>query len=356
MDSLLVTHLLDEYPVQGWDMSHWQDNPETDFVLDPTILIRGGFRFAFVRWGQGLWKDKKFDAFWKILKETSIEKNGHILRIDRSPYLFPDYSQCLKNTEAGNTKIAIAQATKFWEDIKSDPGELPGMIDLENNKSWYRIDWTNSKKTMKFFYALVSDYANRSGCLPSLYWKQLIPYSNTELRDFDNFLAWWNDAYVTRTVLDNFCKENKLKRGWKFWQHCSDGDGDGNGTSDGLELGFDVKTVDFDVFNGSEEDYSVYCGRTPEPVQPTPEDNATTTPEVEVPSAQTQTIPVKYTTGYLNVRSKPKAGTGSNILMVLPPKAKVECLEKIQAGTDIWWRIGQEQYCVEKYNGNTWLK
>lgn len=349
MNSILVTHLLDQYPVQGWDMSKWQDDPTTDFIFDPTILIRGGMRFAFVRWGQGLVKDKRFDVFWKILKETTVEKNGQILRIDRSPYLFPDYSQCLKNSDKGNAKIAISQSAAFWDSIKSDPGELPSMFDLENNKYWYLISWSNSKRTMRYMYALINDYAMRSGCLPVIYWNNWIPFSIPEMRNFDNFFAWWNDKYVSKKILDDRCKKYKLKRGWKFWQHCSDGDSDGNGTSDGLELGFDVKTVDLDVFNGTEEEYSIYCGQTPAPILPSEED--------EVCETETNTIlELKYTTGYLNVRSSTKTGTAENILFVLPPLAKVECVEKIVIGAATWWRIGQDQYCVEKYNGYTYLK
>ncbi len=356
MDQKLVTHLLDQWPVQGVDLSYWNDRKETPgFLLDPKMLIRAGYRFAGVRRSQGLWLDPKFDAFWKLLKETKIETPGRIWKIDRFGYHFVDYFNYDRDVKGADVRFGIAQGKFFANAMKQDPGEIPPYIDLETNAAWFPVNFSNYRPVMNIAYSCINEISMVMGFLAGCYSNQgMYPYFGNALKEYDQWPSWYNDKLFTKKNIDGLMKKFGFKKGWKFGQHASDGDTDNNGTADGESIGLDTDFVDLNVFNGTEEEYEIYKGTTPAVVHPEAEDEV----EVPVPAGDgaLKTIRVKTVVTPLNLRPEPKAGPGNKVLTIMPVGTRVECLEQITRTDEIWWRVGQCQYCAERYNGSVFLK
>lgn len=345
----LVEHLLDQYPVQGIDLSYWNNRKETAFLLDPAVLLRGGYRFAAVRRSQGTWKDPLFDEYWKILKETVIPVNGVNLSMDRFGYHFLDYYNYNRAGGRDAEKaFGIDQARFFWDAIKKDPGELPPYLDLETNAYWFVINYQTAAPVMNIALNFLQELERIAYYMPGIYGsKGVFAYLTNAMKRYDFWVAWYNDRYVTKKILDGIVTEYGLK-GWRFWQHASDGDWNGDNIADGLEMGTDSPYLDLNVFNGDLANYSKYAGKTPPPVID-PEDP---TPEPPLP-AVTKTIRVLKVTSSsgLNIRNKP-ATTGS-WLGWIAPGSSFESLdpEPITRPGEVWHRVGQGQYMAEYYNG-----
>lgn len=352
----LVTHLLDQWPIQGIDLSKWNDRPGNKFLLDPKVLLRAGYRFACIKVSQGLAKDPLFDDYWKILRETFIEVNGMILKIDRFAYPFVDYYNYDRDVKGADTKWGIAQARFVANILKPDPGELPPYIDLETWPGWFVVNFLNCRPVMNIAYAMVNELSMIMGYLAGIYSNQgMYPYFGTAMKSYDQWLSWYNDLMTSKKNIDAVMKKYGFKRGWKFLQHASDGDVDDNGTADGLSMGVDSDFLDLNIYNGDEESYERYKSSAPVVVLPPTEDPEIITPP-EVIDVVTKTIPIKKVISPVSMRSAPMAGNSNTVFKVMPVGTTVECLERIQRSGEIWWRIGQGQYCAELYNGTTFLR
>jgi hypothetical protein len=58
----------------------------------------------------------------------------------------------------------------------------------------------------------------------------------------------------------------------------------------------------------------------------------------------------------LNVRNKPKNVSGSLVEKWMPQGTEIVILETRTYGSDIWHRIGFEQWCAQQYDGVVYLK
>ena len=356
----LVTHLLDQWPVQGIDLSKWNDRPHTTFVLDPKVLLRAGYRFASVKVSQGVWKDPKFDIFWKILRETSIEVFNRILKIDRFGYGFVDYSNYDRDVKGADTAWGIRQGKYMASVLKPDPGELPPYIDLETNAIWFAVNFWNYRPVMNVAYAMVHELSMSLGYLAGVYSNQgMYPYFGSAMKDYPQWLSWYNDMMTSKKNVDAVMTKYGFKRGWTFLQHASDGDVDNNGSPDGLSLGVDSPLLDLNVFNGDEEAFQLEKSKPPAVVIPPTEDPVIVPLPDPLPipgEGLTRTIQVKTVVSPVIMRSAPYAGNSNTVFKVMPVGTPVECLERITRPGEIWWRIGQGQFCAELYNGTMFLR
>lgn len=226
----LVTHLLDQWPIQGIDLSKWNDRPNNDFILDPKILLHAGYRFACVKVSQGLSKDPRFDDYWSILRETKIDLGDIILRMDRFAYPFVDYSPLHYDADVkgADTKWGIAQARFVANILKPDPGELPPYIDLETWPGWFVVNFFNCRPVMNIAYAMVNELSMIMGYLAGIYSnKGMYPYFGSAMKNYDQWISWYNDLMTSKKNIDDVMVKYGMKRGWKFLQHASDGEVDG---------------------------------------------------------------------------------------------------------------------------------
>lgn len=329
-----------DFPIKLADVSHYNDRQETDYKPTFEKLKAAGFRGVGIRTGYGIVADRMFEWYWQKAKGV----------VDRAAYFYFDFY-----SHKGKMSIeewAVEQAVFLYGQIKHDPGELPPKIDCEAS-SIAKITVLNASEYARGVKAFILEFYRLSGvwleiyCSPGLLW-----VFGDWFKDRDLWLAWYNKSITWADIL-----KKVASFGWRgtvrLWQYASDGDINGDGVGDGLALGMEEKFLDLNVFLGTEEEYSVYCGGTPAVVVAPSEDPVVVVPNV--PAGETREVEVKRVIATVNMRSAPLAGVTNTIYRALPAGTVVECLEKITRPGEVWWRIGQGQYCAELYNGNKFL-
>ncbi|NMC30710.1 MAG: hypothetical protein GYA45_11640 [Pelolinea sp.] len=331
-----------EFPVRIIDVSQFNDNAETDYKPTFEKLIAEGFRGVGIRVGYGIVEDRMFRWYWEKAKG----------KMDRAPYFYFDFYSH-KGTGMRIEDWAIEQAAFCANLLRADPGEMKLKIDCEPS-IFDKITLVNASEYARGVKAFIMEYFRLTGvwieiyCSPGLLW-----VFGDWFKDLDLWLAWYNRLITWKDIL-NKVASYKWRGQVRIWQYASDGDINNDGIADGLQLGLESKFLDLNVFLGTEEDYSVYCGGTQVVEHPASED-----PEDEtqaIPAGNTREIAVKKVASVVNMRAAPMAGPSVPIFKALPVGTTVECLERIQRPGEIWWRIGQGQYCAELYNGMTFLK
>jgi GH25 family lysozyme M1 (1,4-beta-N-acetylmuramidase) len=143
-----------------------------------------------------------------------------------------------------------------------------------------------------------------------------------------------------------------IDKGWNvkplIWQYASDGIVNDDGIKAGITY-FKTQMLEMDLngWVGTQAEYESMFSTSV--VIPTPDDETVTQP-VE----NTRVVKIKYTQSKLNMRSSPKIGW--NVIKTLPVGFKVDCLETIVDGNNIWQRVGIDQYVAEINNGTQYLK
>jgi lysozyme len=251
----------------GIDISHW--NGKIDFAKAKS----SGAEFVYIKSSQACWTDDTWVRNWQAAKAAGIL---------RGAYHYLDF-----------TRPALDQAKYFAALLKMDPGELPAMLDFEEDPNGLlRPDVTRIIRTQmaRDFLAYVEQTLGR---IPGIYTGD--PYWRAWGSPDQNFAKYpfWLAAYVTEAN----AKIPLPWTRWTIWQYTS--------SANGPAYGADSAKMDLNWFNGTREDLYKFanvplpthpaicptCGQAwplPAPIPPTPQPN---TYHVNV--------------GLLNVRSLP---------------------------------------------------
>ena len=209
-DNISASDFPIQYSVHGIDISHYQtaiDWQNLQSISKTGDTIR--YQFVFVKATEGTWlEDRLFEEHWENAKKhNKIRGAYHYLHVNRD-------IQKQENT--------------FIKKVKLERGDLPPLIDIEENK---KLPKAKIVKAVKEF----------SKILEGKYHVKPIIYSN---RNFiEDYLAddfkdhpFWVAHYFEKDI-----KMDEVK--WKFWQH-----------SDNASLLVTGEKIDANIFRGSIKD------------------------------------------------------------------------------------------------------
>jgi len=337
-----------QFPIWGADGSRYMDDPTT--VKFPNLSIIPDLGGSFISWkatqgaGNYGFVDRTFLQAWESLRKYNQTKKKFIARF---PFHFSDY---FPSHYTGSAEMfGASQARFFWKTIKGDPGEIKGYLDAEVYNPWGKITFVNYSKPVQIARGFVKEYGYLSGTMPGLYTNPgMLPFFGDFFKDLDLWMSWFNES-KTLVDIQAVMKKNSWRGKLRFWQYADDGDLDQDGIGDGLRLGMEQKAMDLNVSLDTPEEFSRYCGQTTIPV------NTETTIEDPIINVQSEvkTMTVRYSGG-LNVREAPSAGP-TKLLTWLPQGTKVNCVETVKTGSDIWRKRKEGGYCAEVFNGFRYL-
>lgn len=244
------------FKIIGIDLSKYNDNPNTPQVVDPQKVVDTGIDFTAIRSTVGKWLDPKFKQFWAALR-------GFVLRIQ---YHYMDY---WSHTGLGLTaeQWGQVQAQTAYDSTKDDNDGCPAFLDIEKASFAARIeDVLPLVQSIAKAFLLKLDALNgkKNGMyLPLSYIKYFLFAKDRPL-----WLALYNEYYTPEQAV-----ALARSKGWTgpiyMWQYASDGDIDDDGVADGLKIGVESRTVDLNIWVGTEEEFKNFgtiTGATPEPV------------------------------------------------------------------------------------------
>jgi lysozyme len=199
-----------QYSVHGIDISHYQtaiDWQNLQSISKTGDTIR--YQFVFVKATEGTWlEDRLFEEHWENAKKyNKIRGAYHYLHVNRD---------------------IQKQANTFIKKVKLERGDLPPVIDIEENK---KLPKAKIVKAVKEF----------SKILEGKYHVKPIIYSN---RNFiEDYLAddFKNHPFWVAHYFEKDIKMDEVK--WKFWQH-----------SDNASLLVTGEKIDANIFRGNIKD------------------------------------------------------------------------------------------------------
>ena len=221
----------------GFDISFWQDNNSTPQMVDFYKAKTNGIRYVFIKASQANFLDQDFVMNWSSAKQAGLLRGAYHFLVWNVP--------------------VKTQADYFVSVLRSDPGELPPVLDFESrtNAPTKAVAARAAKEFM--------DIVERGlGKKPILYtspgfWRE---FGGTEpyWRDYPLWIAHYTSA-AAPTVPAPWT-------GFTFWQYTSHGDG--------RKYGTESLNVDLNWFNGTEQELYAFAGQTPgpEPTEPTLEE------------------------------------------------------------------------------------
>jgi GH25 family lysozyme M1 (1,4-beta-N-acetylmuramidase) len=330
-----------EFAVRLVDVSYHQDDYDTTYVPVLDHLLAIGFMGIMVRVGWGLVIDRMFKTFWKAAKLIGLKRGG---------YWYLDYYSHKGKMNA--EEWGAEQAEQCYEALKGDPGEMRLALDCEEFGGAWRISYLNRGDYQAVMRGFLKRWKELTGSYPIIYCSPgFIWVFEAWVKELDLWVAIYN-----RNISKERSVEYAREKGWKgrilFWQYTSDGDVDDNGTADGLEMGMETKTLDLDVWLGTLEEFSKYCGTTPPVVTPPVEDEPVPEDTGEWQTKVIRFMKVKSPDG-LNIRAEGRYGSSWQAWM--PNETIVPLLETVKRSGEIWHRIGYNQWCAELYNGTRFL-
>ena len=319
--------------IQGCDVSGW------NIVKDYNKLTTH-CDFVYVKSSQGVNVNTGFKDKWSNLRGKTY----------RGIYHFLDF----KN--GSGLTWGKQQADEVFSLVKDDMPELPIWLDFENNEG----DLTWPKITVGFlgnigkFTPIALGFKQEWELLTG---KKCGIYTRKEFADYmQNFtdgilaIAMYPNAFLkTPDFITDFQGITpKASTGkwanWTFWQYASQALGSNFGTD---------SATDLDVFNGTEEDWSVFVGKQLPTTYPSiPED----VPVVTTPN---------YTTAIVMSVANVRNGVGTNnpqwsingVAFTLPVNTKLQILElKYDTNKNPWIRIGYNQWVCSNFNGMELVK
>ena len=322
------------------DVSQWQDNAETSYKPNFERISAAGFMGVVVRVGYGLVEDRLFQNFWEGAKG----------KLTRGGYWYLDYYSH-RGTGTTDTEWGVEQANVCYELLKSDFGELPLALDLEDSRYGGAVTPLNSASYNKVAMAFIAEWRALTKsdpviyASPGFYWLLV-----NRIKEMESWLALYN-RYLTVEEAVAYAH----KKGWRgkirMWQYSDDGDIDADGDADGIALGMETAKLDLNVFLGSVEEFSAWAGTTPPVVDPPSEDEEPGTPV----DAQAGEMKVAAASG-LNIRDVPIGQAGSQVIGWMPVGMVVTPLEIAQVGADVWARVEKWKWAAVKYNGVELMK
>ncbi len=202
------TKRMDDYAVQGIDISHHQQD------IDWKLVAAQEIDFAFVKATEGSdHQDTMFHKFWREIKEAGIKRGAY--------HFFSPFSP------------AADQAKHFINTVKLQKGDLPPVLDAEITGKLQNK--TLRKNTLTWLQAIEKHY----GVKPIIYTNQKFYLSHFTGEEFDGYPIWI--ARYNSTKNPPFIP---FGRQWAFWQY-----GD-CGHLEGIK-----GCVDFNVFRGERQQF-----------------------------------------------------------------------------------------------------
>jgi lysozyme len=269
----------------GTDISFW--NGKMDFAK----MVAAGASFVYVKASE-LYADSKFSTYWPAAKAAGLIRGAyHYLNFYGSE---------------------LDQAKLFCALLANDVGELPPVLDLEDNPSLHGLTADIVRGKVWNFLTAVE---KATGKVPMLYcgyyyWKQWGD-TNAGWTKYLFWLAWY--------ASESYIKVPAPWTKWTFWQYTGNGPGPQYG-SQGLSM-------DMDYFNGTVDELRAFAdGATP--TFPHPPDGY-----------------VDYVTLYaINVRTQPVATaatyvrttTKGELLHVTAPEVLQNGYIQLLDGTWVW--------------------
>ncbi len=330
-----------KFVVRLFDVSHWQDDYDTDYKPIFRLMLEDGFLGVMIRVGWGLVIDRMFKYFWALAKG----------KLERAPYWYLDYYSH-KGSGLSAYDWGVEQAEQCWEALKGDPGEMPLMLDCEEYSGAGRITLLNRGDYRAVMRGFLRRWKELSGAYPAIY---------SSPGFFWVFEAWvleldlWMALY-NRSISKERAVEYAREKGWKgrilFWQYTSDGDVNDDGVADGRRMGFETDQLDLNVWLGTLEEYSQYCGENVVVPQPPPTEDDEPEEPVVIPEG---TLTVVAGSG-LNIRDVPIGQAGSQVIGWMARGTVVKPLEVLQVGNDVWARVDAWKCAAVKFNGVELMK
>jgi lysozyme len=320
--------------IQGIDFSHHND------IYDIDLLARS-CDFVYLKCSQGGdWADPKFKERYAALKGKTYRGVYHFL-----DYYLGHY------TKGKELEFGALQADYAYNLVKDDFPELDIWLDIETNdimvKTWGAITtgaFGNIGRVLKIAMGFKNRWKELTGKIIGIYTRNEFGKFMYNFDDGILAIAWYPYAFVNITKrISNFGTLNPDRyvypwTSWTFWQNSM--------TCDGATFGIRGK-VDLDVFNGTEEDWSIYVGNN----LPTSDPVETEDPEPICEFIGKKAIALQM----VNIRQY--IGTSSAYVMVAPKDAILEILE---TGVDTlgnqWIRCGYKEWACVNFNGTPLLK
>jgi lysozyme len=198
-----------DYEIDGIDISRYQSR------INWKELVEQKFDFVFVKATEGGdHRDTMFDSHWESIKKAGLKRGAyHFFRPGISPLL---------------------QAKNFINQVELQPGDLPPVIDIEVTDGASKTIIVNRIKSWLEIVEI------RYGVKPIIY-THLKFYYNYIVGNFDDYPLWIAKYGDVKPQLVNSEK-------FKFWQYSNHGEVKG------------IKgDVDFNVFDGSRDDFDAFC-------------------------------------------------------------------------------------------------
>jgi GH25 family lysozyme M1 (1,4-beta-N-acetylmuramidase) len=202
--------------VLGIDISKWNGN------WNAVQAKTAGAAYVFMKSSQATFTDVLFTVNWRKAKDAGLL---------RGAYHYLDY-----------TKPARDQANYFADLIGSDPGELPPVVDYEQNRTDNSV--VTARTYLKDFLEQMKLLGNR--CIlytGASFWKT---YGETS--SYWTHYPLWLAQYTTAaapTVPEPWMR-------WIFWQYTSKGDGKAYGS--------ESYNLDMNRFDGTYDDLLAFAG------------------------------------------------------------------------------------------------
>lgn len=288
-------------PIQGKDISLWNDDNSTPQMFDFDTAVDRGIRFFGIKISQSNYLDPDFLMNWH---------NCKLRRFKRMGYHFLSWDTPIRE-----------QADTFVSALKNDPGEIYPVADYEMVTGINNI--SNPCDKLWEFIVRVEDKLNREVMIYTSngYWKS---YGSKDHK-FNKklWIAYYNYNVSEPPLPEPFDQ-------WLFWQY-----GLGKGT--GIYYGAESLDLDEDTFNGDDTLFKQFFGEElPQKFQPQP-------------PAEEGTYEV--IANILNIRSGP--GINYPIIGKLSKGNLVKPLDF--QGKDIWIKTDKGYVCMS-YNGNRYLR
>ena len=198
-----------DYAIEGIDISRYQEK------IDWSVLSKQNIDFAYVKASEGAnLADTKFKQNWAMIRQVGIKRGAyHFFR---------------------PTVNALAQAKNFLDIAKLEAGDLPPVLDAEDD------DGADKEIIITRMQTWLDIVEKRYGVKPIIYSSQKF-YYNYIVGNFDKYPLWIAKYGSIKPQLVNESQ-------FKMWQY-------GNkGKLEGIE-GY----VDMNVFLGTPEEFEAMC-------------------------------------------------------------------------------------------------
>lgn len=225
-----------DYGIFGFDISKWQDVDATPQGVDFAKMRNYGAAFVIIKTGQGAAADPDFARNWADAKAAGLPRASYWFYDPRYP--------------------PQSQAAKWWSLVRYDLPEGSLWLDLEHPASW-----GGSFGTWQSWKVMLDEIKRLSGLRVGIYtgyyyWKdKTIGADLNYFKQYPLWLAWYTSspAYVS------------VPAPWNevlIWQ---------TGTpAIGIEAGAESLEIDYNKFNGTQEQFILEFGGLPLPPPPPP--------------------------------------------------------------------------------------